>query len=804
MSFISLITLFVLLFTISTDVLGEHPITTGEDKWIQVRSKNFFLIGNAKEKDMRRVATKLEQFRQTFRSLFPKARFNQTIETNVVVFKNKKSYKPFLPKRSDGKADTGIAGYFQSGEDVNYITLSTEGKDEDTYGTIFHEYIHFLLNTNFGRSEIPPWFNEGLAEYYQTFKIKNDQDVYLGKLQNNHLALLQRNKLIPLKTFFAMDNYSLHRNGNHSRSIFYAQAWVLIHYLIQTKQSVNMSKFLVAVMNNVDQEKAFLESFNLDYETMEKALKKYAKQRVFKITVARFQNKLLFDDLIKVTPLSEAEANAYLGDLLYHTHEYDDAEPYLQKALSLDANQSLANTALGLVRMRQRKFDEAKKYLEKAVATNRKNHYAHYNYAYVLSRESQDEFGYVSRFPKDKAEKMRKSLAEAIKINPNFSESYKLLAFISFVNNENLDVAISYLQKGLKLQPGNQEYRLLLAQIYVRQEKLNDAEKIADKVLKTAIEPNLRSNANQILETISRLKENQARREKREQEMEKQGIKMPEYKKLSSLTEKELEKIKQENTINDLNRQIEKPLSDEKQVVGFTKSVECLGDRVKYTIQTDDGELILMSKDFNGLNLVSFSEESEQILLGCGAKLEAFKTVYIYRIEENKKMKSNGNLTSMVFVPKYFRLKTSEELANAREIVIVKEQKPTELSKGAIDNLKKQRSLQMLAQIKSRLRNPLKNEIRKVGILEEIRCNRKYSVFYVKIDGQTLKLRNISPKDFKIVTYTPDGSGIRFGCGTKPAPIKAVITYRPSKKRSKKYQGDIVALEFVPSSFELE
>ena len=47
-------------------------------------------------------------------------------------------------------------------------------------------------------------------------------------------------------------------------------------------------------------------------------------------------------------------------------------EGYLQKALSLDTNQSLANTALGLVRMRQRKFDEAKKYLQKAVASNRK------------------------------------------------------------------------------------------------------------------------------------------------------------------------------------------------------------------------------------------------------------------------------------------------------------------------------------------------------------------------------------------------------------------------------------------------
>ena len=165
--------------------------TFAKDEWINVRSKNFFLIGNGSEKEIRQVATKLEQFRETFQRLFPNARFNQTIQTNVVVFKNDSAYKPFKPKRADGKADEWIAGYFQPGEDVNYITLSTEGEKEDTYGTIFHEYVHFLVNTNFGKSDVPPWFNEGLAEYYQTFKIEQDQKVTLGGLQDNHLLLLQ-------------------------------------------------------------------------------------------------------------------------------------------------------------------------------------------------------------------------------------------------------------------------------------------------------------------------------------------------------------------------------------------------------------------------------------------------------------------------------------------------------------------------------------------------------------------------------------------------------------------------------------
>ena len=161
---------FLTLFCVCLFVFANQ--VAAKDTWINVRSKNFNLIGNASEKDIRGVATKLEQFRETFRQLFPKARFNASIETNVVVFKNDSSYNPFKPKRANGKADKWIAGYFQSGEDLNYITLSTDGDKEDAYGTIFHEYVHFLLDTNFGKSEVPPWFNEGLAEFYQTFKIE--------------------------------------------------------------------------------------------------------------------------------------------------------------------------------------------------------------------------------------------------------------------------------------------------------------------------------------------------------------------------------------------------------------------------------------------------------------------------------------------------------------------------------------------------------------------------------------------------------------------------------------------------------
>ncbi len=778
-----------------------------KDDWINVRSKNFFLIGNAGEKEMRQVATKLEQFRETFRLIFGRAKFNTSVQTNVVVFKNDSSYNPFRPKLANGKPDEGIAGYFQPGDDLNYITITLDSRYEDPYSTIFHEYVHFMVDTNFGRSDVPPWFNEGLAEYYQTFKIEKDQKVMLGDIQSGHLAILQQNQLIPLKTFFEIDNYSLHQNGNHSRSIFYAQAWALIHYLIQGKSSTAntdaMNKFLGLVTNGIDAEKAFQQAFQMDYAAMETVLRKYVEQRKFQVSMLTFKNKLVFDTEMTVLTLSEAESNAYLGDLLYHSHEYDNAEPYLQKALELDPNSTLANTSLGLVKMRDRKFDEAKKYLEKAMLGSQKNHFVYYNYAYILSRENMDEFGYVGKFPAESAKKMREALQKSIELKPDFTASYSMLAFINLINNENLDESVAFLKKGLELQPGKQEYALTLAQIYMRQEKIAEAKQIAEKILKTASEAGMRTIAQNLLNNIGQIEEFKTSNENRLKEMESRGYKQPILKKKSTLTEAEIAKIKEENETNSLNRMLEKPNAGEQRVLGFIEKVACVKGEVNYTIKTDTETFILASKDFTNVNMTSFTEEAANVEVGCDAKIAEILTVVTYLPNTNAKIKSKGSMLSMVFVPKFFKLKSAEELANAQQIYVIEDEKPEEDNPNEKAETDKRRRERMLEMIGENLRKPQEGEKREMGIIEKIECSGQSMFFYVKTDTQTLKLRAL-PKDVKFASFTPDVGQFQIGCSAKMPVYPAVITYRMTEFRLKDTaQGELIAVEYVPKSFKL-
>jgi tetratricopeptide (TPR) repeat protein len=747
---LALFALFLIVFGFSPDSVSA------KDEWLRIRSKNFNLVGNATEKDIRKAATKLEQFRETFRQVFQQANLTSPIPTNVIVFKSASSYKPFLPRRADGKADTGIAGYFQSGDDANYITLSTEGEDADTYGTIFHEYVHFIVNTNFGKSEVPPWFNEGLAEYYQTFAIEEDQTAKLGLPQSQHLYLLQQTKLIPLETLFKISNHALHQNGNHSRSIFYAQSWALIHYLVQGGKSAGLGKFLALSLKEVPSEKAFQEAFQMSYAQMEKELKKYVEQNTYKYLKISFKDKLVFENEMQMSMLSEAESNAYLGDLLYHTNRADDAESYLQKAVALKPDLSMANTTFGMVKIRQRKYSEAKNYLEKAISEDQKNHLAFYQYAYLLSREGRDEFGFVGSFPADKSAKMRDLLKKAIAINPSFTESYELLAFVSLVNNEQLDEAILYLQKALKYQPGNQRYALRIAEINMRQNKFTEAAAIVGKIARTADEPEIKAQAENLTGQLRQIQEVNARNEAARKQYEEavaaanknggQPVLINRRANGKTLSPEEMAKAEEEAKMRWLNQALRKAAPAEKQVVGQIQKIECKGTSVAFNVKTDSEAFTLSSKDFETLALTAFVADAQEAQIGCGANVADFNAVLTYKPQADVKNANRGELIAIDFVPKNFRLMNAREMQNKNEQITeeiyVAEQPAVKSAQppSAINNtdFEAQRRRMMMQQIKDRMRQPTAGEKREMGLIEKIECNKK--IFFY------LKFRRLRPK----------------------------------------------------------
>ena len=648
---IRLATAFVLL------TVASYPTrVSAKDTWVGVRSKNFYLIGNASEKEVRQVASRLEQFREAFIHLFPNLNFNSPVPTTVVVFKSDSSYGPFKPNAQ-------TAGYFQAGPDVNYITLTTETRgQQDPFNVIFHEYTHLLVNNNIGNA--PLWFNEGLAEYYSTFSITDDQKVAIGKPIGSHVFLLRENKLLPLRTLFQVDHKSPHYNERNKQSIFYAESWALVHYLIIGKQGrlEQLGKFLQLIDTNIPMEQAFQQAFQMSFEAMEKELREYIKQDRYHILTGHFERKLETDSTMEAAPISEAEAQAYLGDLLLHSNR-KDCESYLQKALALDPNLGMAHASLGIARLRDGRPEEARADLERAVASNTQNYLIHYYYAYVLSRSGPAETQPVNGYAPEVTAKIFEELQKAIKLRPDYPESYNLLAFVSLVTGNNLDEAVTLLKRAIAASPGRNDFLYMLGQLYLRKDDYKQARQLLEQVTKSNVDDEVRRHAQTLLAQVTAIEEQMQRFEAAKKSRGSNArATQPQLQTEPQTAADSLAPAtsEAETTPTDpssyLREALRVPAAGETQLQGTLIRIECDGKGIVFVVKVIDQLMRLRTDSFEKIELTTYDPDVKGEIT-CGARKPEDSVVVCFVPQTDKRVKADGLLKSIDFVPRDFHLK---------------------------------------------------------------------------------------------------------------------------------------------------
>src|SRR5690348_15278130 len=358
-------------------------------------------------------------------------------------------------------------GFFQPGEDVNYIAMSLDARERDPYSIAFHEYVHLHLRDNVPQA--PVWLNEGLAEFYGHLQFSAGEAVLGAPL--SYLHLLRSQELLPLTTLLAIDHKSPHYNEQDKSGIFYGESWALVHYLMLggPGRQDQFRRFLQQVSRGEDVAKSLESSFGMTLETIEKELRAYVNRGdlpTLRLASGDDPQAYASFTAMQRQSLSDAEANYYLGDLLLHIGRPDDAEPYFKQAIALDPNLTSAYAALGRLSLRQKRYDEAKKYLERATRSPQ-NYLVHYNYAWLLSRDGVFTGG-RSAASAETAAAIREQLARVMKLSPDFGPAYSLFAYVDLARDERLDEALEMAQKAHRLEPAKASSTLLLAQVYAR------------------------------------------------------------------------------------------------------------------------------------------------------------------------------------------------------------------------------------------------------------------------------------------------------------------------------------------------
>jgi tetratricopeptide (TPR) repeat protein len=405
------------------------PLWAGEN-WIYSRTDNFELFSTASEKESRRVLVELEQFRASFLATFPLGRAHEPRAT-VVLFDTDRQFTPYKPVYKGKPKD--VLGFFVPAQDEVTIALTAETADPDIaypIEVIFHEYVHLLLFAH--DLQLPLWLDEGLAEFYSTFQVE-DNSIVFGQPKTSYIEWLNYTALMPLKELFAVTKKSADYNEENRRASFYAQSWLLTHFLICGTDRTNTDKlirFLLLQKTSPGKMDAnFREAFSMTPAVLEVELRNYIESgwyhtRKAKLPVADLSAKISF------RPATDFERDFALLNLRWRVRHSGDAT---QSALQLAEQQPSSPRPfelLAAIAMQDGETAKATQYLERAAELKSNNAYVYWALAGDILRELTREFSIDYRLPPRRAADLRFWLDRALELSPDYFQAQETMAFL--------------------------------------------------------------------------------------------------------------------------------------------------------------------------------------------------------------------------------------------------------------------------------------------------------------------------------------------------------------------------------------
>lgn len=285
MRFIRAISLYFSLLTWAFSSLSA----AAEPPWIEVHSTHFTVITDAGEKKGREVAFRFEQMRAVFAGLLSKDHLNQPVPLTILALKNDKSYYQLAPLRQGQPID--VPGFFIRGDDQDFIVLNLF--EEESWRAVSHDFAHMLLNYNYPQAQ--GWFDEGLVEYFSSIRTDDKQieiggDPELGRSSGEDLLgnqrdthppkslteLLEAQVWISIPDLFTMKHDSSGINEGTHHTMYYAESWMVMHYLIhQQKLPDTGTYFNLVFTEHAPVEDAIQKAYGMSSAQLEDAVKTY-------------------------------------------------------------------------------------------------------------------------------------------------------------------------------------------------------------------------------------------------------------------------------------------------------------------------------------------------------------------------------------------------------------------------------------------------------------------------------------------------------------------------------------------------
>jgi tetratricopeptide (TPR) repeat protein len=502
-------------------LLGVLLVSSGTaagPPWLELHSTHFTVITDAGEKKGREVVLRFEQMRAVFASLLAKERLHLPVPLTILALKNDKAFYQMAPLRQG--QPISVPGFFVPGDDQNFIVLNLF--EEESWRAVTHDFAHMLLNYNY-----PPaqgWFDEGLAEYFSSIRVDNKQveigsDPELGASFSEDLLQNQRELRtskslteflggqvwLSMADLFAMQHdTSTYGEGTH-HTLFYAQSWMVMHYVLNQKKLPETGTYFDLVQNqHVAVEEAISKAYGMSSAQFEQAVKDYFHSLRALFTaldasrqpavaahaaqVYQFPVPVGLDDMvISSQPLPDTDARALAAEVKVRIPERRElglkelqglaaagGESHPLPKRSVEENPSESNSAiatgtgneiahrvLAWDHIQHGEFDEAAEELGNAAALNQHDMWIRYYLSLLKYRIAQSKHVEMQGLAN-----MMQDLRAVLDWYPEFADADDLLG-VARMEGGSTVAAMQAERAAIQLRPRNEPYVLHLAEIYL-------------------------------------------------------------------------------------------------------------------------------------------------------------------------------------------------------------------------------------------------------------------------------------------------------------------------------------------------
>ncbi|MGS2724712.1 tetratricopeptide repeat protein [Porticoccus sp. GXU_MW_L64] len=344
-SILSVFFFSTLLYLLPASVFAaSDPLKLLDDKWLEVKTENFHIISDAKEKKVKAFARDLEIFRH-FAQIFTKAKIIDDAPPFKIFAIEDRSHFRKLRSRPD------IAGYFFERLEGNFSAANISGysknikTDHFPRQILFHEYIHFMLKKTGRMTNYPVWYEEGIADFLSTMVIDKKTIKYglHSRARSYGISQTFGNK-VPIEKLLKATEYP---EKQRERSSFYNYAWALQHFFFSNKEYQDSVKNYLLLWNQgVDVDTAFKQSFDVSYDELGERLKMYLKTSNYKYAKYTFKEPFK-TDFKSIRTLDKSEVAFHFGQMQWLREDFrEDGRLLLQKAAQLNPDLIEANTYL--------------------------------------------------------------------------------------------------------------------------------------------------------------------------------------------------------------------------------------------------------------------------------------------------------------------------------------------------------------------------------------------------------------------------------------------------------------------------